>query len=187
MTGIIIICLTSSLCCLLNYLTCFYFVSAMLRYCEWRWEMHFTANTKYDIWQKKSILHCTGATSRQISVCRQSNWNCPWWRHKKETFSACGIFTGHQWIPGTKASDAELWCFLRCASEINGWVNNGEAGDLRRHVAHYDVTDVTGICCLCNRERLPTEIFLLWMWSIMSVDCNESDTALVYPHNKRVV
>ena len=25
-------------------------------------------------------------------------------------------------------------------SWINGWVNNGEAGDLRRHHAHYDVT-----------------------------------------------
>ena len=24
----------------------------------------------------------------------------------------CGEFTGHRWIPGTKASDAELWCFL---------------------------------------------------------------------------
>ena len=24
----------------------------------------------------------------------------------------CGEFTGHQWIPRTKASDAELWCFL---------------------------------------------------------------------------
>ena len=23
---------------------------------------------------------------------------------------------------------------------INGWVNNGEAGDLRRHRTHYDVT-----------------------------------------------
>ena len=28
---------------------------------------------------------------------------------------------------------------------INGWVNNGEAGDLRRHRAHYDVT-VMHIC-----------------------------------------
>ena len=49
----------------------------------------------------------------------------------------CGEFTGHRWIPHTKASDAELWCFLRSA--INGWVNNGEAGDLRRHRAHYDL------------------------------------------------
>ena len=29
----------------------------------------------------------------------------------------CGEFTGHQWIPRTKASDAELWCFLWSASE----------------------------------------------------------------------
>ena len=24
----------------------------------------------------------------------------------------CGEFTGHRWIPRTKANDAELWCFL---------------------------------------------------------------------------
>ena len=24
----------------------------------------------------------------------------------------CGEFTGHRWIPRTKASDAELWCFF---------------------------------------------------------------------------
>ena len=29
----------------------------------------------------------------------------------------CGEFTGHRWIPRTKASDAELWCFLWYASE----------------------------------------------------------------------
>ena len=29
----------------------------------------------------------------------------------------CGEFTGHRWIPLTKASDAELWCFLRSAPE----------------------------------------------------------------------
>ena len=42
-----------------------------------------------------------------------------------------GEFTGHWWIPGTKASNAELWCFLWSAPEKNGWVNNREAGDLR--------------------------------------------------------
>ena len=31
------------------------------------------------------------------------------------------------------------WVFLIYAW-INGWVNNREAGDLRRHLAHYDVT-----------------------------------------------
>ena len=29
----------------------------------------------------------------------------------------CGEFTGPRWIPHTKASDAELWCFLWSASE----------------------------------------------------------------------
>ena len=47
----------------------------------------------------------------------------------------CGEFTSHWWIPLTKASDTELWS----APWINGWVNNGEAGDLRRYHAHYDV------------------------------------------------
>ena len=51
----------------------------------------------------------------------------------------CGEFTGHRWITLTKASIAELWCFLWSAPWINGWVNNREAGDLRRHRAHHDV------------------------------------------------
>ena len=29
----------------------------------------------------------------------------------------CGEFTGHRWIPRTKASNAELWCFLWSAPE----------------------------------------------------------------------
>ena len=52
----------------------------------------------------------------------------------------CGEFTGPRWILRTKASDAELWCFLWSAPEINSWVNNPEAGDLRRHRAHCDVS-----------------------------------------------
>ena len=55
------------------------------------------------------------------------------------TGTLCGEFTAHQWIHLKKASDAELWCFLRFAPWINGWVNNGEAGDLRCHRAQYDV------------------------------------------------
>ena len=41
-----------------------------------------------------------------------------------------GEFTGHRRIPLTKASDAELSCFLWSAPWIKGWVNNREAGDL---------------------------------------------------------
>ena len=33
------------------------------------------------------------------------------------TCPLCGEFTGDRWIPSTKASDAELWCFLWSLSE----------------------------------------------------------------------
>ena len=56
----------------------------------------------------------------------------------------CGEFTGHRWIPLTKASDAELMLSLICAW-ANGWVNNLEAGDLRRRRAHYDVIAMSNI------------------------------------------
>ena len=35
----------------------------------------------------------------------------------RATGHLCGEFTGPRWIPRTKASDAELWCFLWSASE----------------------------------------------------------------------
>ena len=62
-----------------------------------------------------------------------------------ETFSTvtgilCGEFTGHRWIgpPHKSQWQGDLMFSLICAW-INGWVNKREAGDLRRHRAHYDV------------------------------------------------
>ena len=46
---------------------------------------------------------------------------------------------------------------------INGWVNNGEAGDLRRHRVHYDVTIM-----VCRDHRYDFESNLI---SYMSVIC----------------
>ena len=39
------------------------------------------------------------------------------WKHFRVTGPLWGEFTGPRWIPRTKASDAELWCFLRSVSE----------------------------------------------------------------------
>ena len=50
-----------------------------------------------------------------------------------------GELTGHRRIPRTKAIDAELRCIFFICAWLNDWVNNGEAGDLRRHRAHYHV------------------------------------------------
>ena len=39
------------------------------------------------------------------------------WKHFRVTGHLCGEFTGPRWIPRTKASDAELWCFLWSAPD----------------------------------------------------------------------
>ena len=70
---------------------------------------------------------------RIISVKVKYLW-LPGWCHDMETLSTfmqtssngniyrvsvpfCGEFTDHPWIPLTKASNAELWCFLWSAPE----------------------------------------------------------------------
>ena len=64
------------------------------------------------------------------------------------TGPVCGEFTGLRWIPRTKASDAELWCFLWSVLKLNGWVNTREAGDLRRYRAHHDVIVMVRDFCI---------------------------------------
>ena len=49
------------------------------------------------------------------------------WKHFRVTGYLCGEFTGHRWIPCTKASDAELGWFFFYLRLNNGWVNNREA------------------------------------------------------------
>ena len=62
------------------------------------------------------------------------------WKHFPRYWPLCGKFTGHQWIPLTKASNVELWCFLWSVPEqTNGWINKRCAHDLRCHRAHYGV------------------------------------------------
>ena len=70
-----------------------------------------------------------------ISMMTSSNGNI-----FRVTGHLCGEFTGPRWISRTKASDwhGALMFSLICVW-INDWVNNREAGDLRRYRAHYDV------------------------------------------------
>ena len=41
----------------------------------------------------------------------------PKWNIFRVTGLLCGEFTGYRWIPRTKASDLELWCFLWSAPQ----------------------------------------------------------------------
>ena len=51
------------------------------------------------------------------------------------TTPLCGESTRHRWIPLTKASDAELWCFFFICAWTNDWTHNRDAGDLIRNYA----------------------------------------------------
>ena len=67
-----------------------------------------------------------------------------WWRHKMETFSALlAICVGNSPVP-VNSSQKGQWCgafvFSLVCVWIISWVNNHEAGDLRRYRIHYDVT-----------------------------------------------
>ena len=68
-----------------------------------------------------------------------------WWRHQngnifRVTGHLCGEFTGDRWIPCTNGQWRGALMFSLIYVWINGWVNNHEAGDLRCHHAHYDIT-----------------------------------------------
>ena len=62
------------------------------------------------------------------------------WKHFPRYWPFVRGIHRSRWIPRTKASDVEVWYFLWSVPEYNGWVNNREAGDLRRHRTHYDVS-----------------------------------------------
>ena len=67
-----------------------------------------------------------------------------WWRHQMETFFALlAVCAGTSPHKGQRRG--ALMFSLICAW-INSWINNREAGDLRRHRAHYDATVMMKPC-----------------------------------------
>ena len=80
-----------------------------------------------------TCMHATSVTQTR---------NLSWWRHQMETFSALlAICAGNSPVNSPhKGQWRWALMFSLICTRINGWVNNGEAGDLIRHRAHYDVT-----------------------------------------------
>ena len=95
----------------------------------------------------------------------------PWLRHQMATFSALlarsPVNSPHkgQWRGALMFSLIGVW--------TNAWVNNRDAGDLRRHRADYDVTiDKSHIAhrgkgCLCDRMSLINHILMILSWDLV--------------------
>ena len=111
---------------------------------EWRRYHGLTIIDHFQFTSKGSGQNLT----KRIEQVKVKGWlHNIWRRHGMETLSVyddvtgllCGEFTGHRWIPRTKTSDAELWCFLWSAPEPKVEQIMETPVFLRRHSAHNDV------------------------------------------------
>ena len=80
----------------------------------------------------KMLSHIRGHTASETELMKTSSNENDF----RITGSLWGEFTGE--FPSQRPSTRIFDIFLICIW-INGWVNNRKAGDLGRHLAHYDV------------------------------------------------
>ena len=113
--------------------------------------LFYTASFNFPIWVINKWMYTRN---------RNQVFGVSWWRHQMEKKIPCywlfmwGI---HRWpvnSPHKSQWRGALMFSLICAW-MNGWVNNREAGDLRRHRAHHDVT-VMVLLCFCFVMFIPS-------------------------------
>ena len=85
------------------------------------------------------------------------------WKYFLRSDPLCGEFTGHRWIPHTKASDGEIWCFLWSAPWINVWSWWFETTNRKSDWTIF----VKSIACALYLATSPTVLCI-----IMSSSCN---------------
>ena len=101
---------------------------------SFRWEFILFIKTHF---YGEHSLHISWRSTHHLHIYFLFSW----WRHQMEICSASLAFGRgiHRWLRGIHRWLGALMFSLICAW-TNGWVNNQDAGDLRRHRAHYDVT-----------------------------------------------
>ena len=87
------------------------------------------------------IIWCPTINKKYLSnmkykSCNNSHDDVIIWKHFPSYWTFVREFNCSRWIPQWRAA---LVVSLICVW-MNGWVNNREAGDLRRYRVHYDVT-----------------------------------------------
>ena len=103
-----------------------------------------SAILKNALWSMKArlLLVSGDALIQQCRIpCRE--FADTWWRHQMETFPRYWPFMRRIHRSPVNSPHKGQWrgalMFSLICEWINGWVNNREAGDLRRHRAHYEV------------------------------------------------
>ena len=92
-----------------------------------------------------------------------------WWRHQNgNIFALLALWAGNSPVPVNSPHKGQ-WrgalMFSLIYAWLNDWVNNREAGDLRRHRGHYDVNVMTKPC-----GRWSNALLLVLTSVVMSVE-----------------
>ena len=110
----------------------------------------------YLLYRRENIFH-----NRKIG---SSGWEgrFSWWRHQMETFSA--LLAGNSTVTG-EFPYKDQWrgalVFPPICAWTHVWLNNRDAGDLRRHRAHHDVTVMS---------KAETFVFMMY-WFLANTLC----------------
>ena len=98
------------------------------------------------LWVHQGQLRAVWSRVETVFALRQPIYIASWWRHQVEPFSALLAFcAGNSPVTGefpaqrSVTRSFDVFFDLRLRPWTNSWANNGDAGDLRRHRAHYDV------------------------------------------------
>ena len=115
---------------------------------------------------------CTGSSLPNYGSAEGPPPSGSWWRHQMETFSALlALCAGNSPVPVNSPHKGQwrgaLMFSLICAW-INDWVNNREAGDLRRHRGHYGVNVMDTNCdngfAVTHPDEIPTSVKSSGWW-----------------------
>ena len=123
-------------------------------FCRHHFQAHFLFENRFilaencfnSFLKNKPIFWTTSlgeGPARGIMGQKESRWIITWWRHQMKTFSASLALCGGIHRSSVNSPHKGQWrgalMFSLICAWMNGWVNNRETGDLRRHRAHYDV------------------------------------------------
>ena len=115
----------------------------------------------FSTWQRTWIVYTELAGQRQLqhSQSKIHYDGVIKWNHFPRYWPfAWGIHRSPVGSPHKGQWRGALMFSLICAW-INGWVNNREAGDLRRHRAHHDITVMKWLCEGCCKCGVMTNSF----------------------------
>ena len=120
----------------------------------WYWYLHTLSVVKFTrhVFAVEGIR--TGKNNHLLRI---------WWRHQMETFSALlALCVGNSPVTGEFPTQRpvtpsfDVFFDLCLNSSMNDWLNNREAGDLRRHRAHYDVIVMKTKDVIINQCPIPS-------------------------------